>query len=106
MLGTLSMRISWGLIAKQVGNVNASYNVRAASLAAGFPNTAAASAVNRFCSSGLKAVQDIANQISMGSIEIGLAIGAESMTQDGGGPKSFHPEILKNQEATSCTFHD
>jgi acetyl-CoA acyltransferase 1 len=52
-------------------------------LAAGFPHTAAASSVNRFCSSGLKAVQDIANQISMGSIECGVAIGAESMSKSG-----------------------
>ena len=52
-------------------------------LAAGFSNTAGASSVNRFCSSGLKAVQDIANQISMGSIDIGVAMGAESMTAGG-----------------------
>lgn len=77
--------------------------VRAASLAAGFPNTAAASSVNRFCSSGLKAVQDIANQISMGSIECGVAIGAESMTTGGDRlSKPFHDEILANQEAKDC----
>jgi acetyl-CoA acyltransferase 1 len=67
----------------QVNDGKAAYVVRAAMLAAGFPHTAAASSVNRFCSSGLKAVQDIANQISMGSIECGVALGAESMTAGG-----------------------
>lgn len=52
-------------------------------LAAGFSYTAGASSVNRFCSSGLKAVQDIANQISTGSIECGVALGAELMSADG-----------------------
>jgi acetyl-CoA acyltransferase 1 len=72
-------------------------------LAAGFPNTTAASSCNRFCSSGLKAVQDIANQISMGSISCGVAIGAESMTQGGDRlTRPFDPEILENQEALDC----
>jgi len=72
-------------------------------LAAGFPHTAAASSVNRFCSSGLKAVQDIANQISTGSIDVGIAIGAESMSAGGDRlDKPFHEEILKNQEAADC----
>jgi len=74
----------WIFIEKlQVSDGKAAYIVRAAMLAAGFPHTAGASSVNRFCSSGLKAVQDIANQISMGSIECGVAIGAESMTAGG-----------------------
>ncbi|TGO49935.1 hypothetical protein BOTNAR_0411g00030 [Botryotinia narcissicola] len=88
------------------GNVsdgNAAYKLRAAALAAGFPNTAAASIVNRFCSSGLKATQDIANQIAEGSIDIGIAMGAEMMSF--GGDKldgAFHPDILKCQDAADC----
>lgn len=89
-----------------LGNVNegrAAYYVRAAALAAGFPNTTAASSVNRFCSSGLKAVQDVANQITLGSISVGLAIGAESMSTGGGGAfRPFADEILENQEARDC----
>ncbi|KAA6406905.1 MAG: 3-ketoacyl- thiolase 1 [Lasallia pustulata] len=86
-----------------VSNGGSAHIVRAAALAAGFPNTTAASSVNRFCSSGLKAVQDIANQISVGSIEIGLAVGAESMTEGGDGlTKPFHDEILKCEEARDC----
>lgn len=72
-------------------------------LAAGFPHTAGASSVNRFCSSGLKAVQDVANQISCGSIECGVAIGAELMTQGGDRlEKPFHEEILRTQDAADC----
>lgn len=36
--------------------------------------------INRFCSSGLMAAGTIANQIRNGEIEIGLAVGFESMT--------------------------
>ena len=87
----------------QVSDAKAAYIARAASLAAGLPNTGGASSVNRFCSSGLKAVQDIANQISLGNIECGIAIGAESMSAGGDRlTKPFHEEILKNQEAADC----
>lgn len=92
------------LINPQVNNGNAALIVRAAVLAAGFPNTCAASSVNRFCSSGLKAVQDIANQISTGSIEIGVAVGAEMMTEGSNPPeKPFHPDIFTSQDAQDCT---
>jgi acetyl-CoA acyltransferase 1 len=86
----------------QVGNGKAAYIVRAASLAAGIPNTSGASSVNRFCSSGLKATQDIANQIAEGSIDVGIAIGAESMSEGGDRLEPFHPEILKTQDAADC----
>lgn len=36
--------------------------------------------INRFCSSGLMACGTIANQIRNGEIDIGLAVGYESMT--------------------------
>jgi acetyl-CoA acyltransferase 1 len=86
-----------------VNEGKAAYLVRAAALAAGFPNTTAASTVNRFCSSGLKATQDIANQISNGSIDIGIALGAELMSASGDRlDRPFHPDILKNQEAADC----
>jgi acetyl-CoA acetyltransferase family protein len=73
-------------------------------LAAGFPNTTSGSSVNRFCSSGLKAVQDIASQIATGAIEIGLAVGAESMTEGGDRlERPFFDEILAGaQDARDC----
>ena len=74
-----------------MGNVltrDASYIARSAVLAAGYPATAAVSITNRFCSSGLLAIQNIANQIIAGSIEVGVAVGAESMSTspDNGAP--------------------
>lgn len=57
------------------------YPARSAALAAGFPETTPVQVVNRFCSSGLMAVSTIANQIRSGAIEIGLAVGVESMSQ-------------------------
>jgi len=48
-------------------------------------------------------VQDIANQISTGSIEVGVAIGAESMSEGGDRlEKPFHESILQNQDARDC----
>ncbi|KAF2014217.1 3-ketoacyl-CoA thiolase 1 [Aaosphaeria arxii CBS 175.79] len=86
-----------------VSDAKAAYYCRAAMLGAGFPITTSGSSVNRFCSSGLKAVQDIANQISLGHIEIGLALGAESMTQGGDRlERPFFDEILQNQDAADC----
>ncbi|KAK4947612.1 hypothetical protein LTR10_013558 [Elasticomyces elasticus] len=89
-----------------VGDIRAAYKCRAASLAAGIPHTAGCSSVNRFCSSGLKAVQDIANQISNGSIDIGIAVGGESMTgnyRGGGADSGFSEALMSNQEAADCT---
>lgn len=90
-----------------VGNVLAvgqAYAARSAVLAAGFPVSTAASVTNRFCSSGLLAVQNIANQIIAGSIDVGLAIGAESMssTPDDGAPKMSN-KILNHPIASQNT---
>jgi acetyl-CoA acetyltransferase family protein len=88
----------------QVSNGKAAYIIRAASLAAGIPVTAGASSVNRFCSSGLKATQDIANAIAEGSIEIGVAIGAELMSEGGDRlEKPFDAAVLAaSQDARDC----
>jgi len=85
-----------------VNDSRSAYYVRAASLAAGFPNTTAASSVNRFCSSGLKAVQDIANQIHLGSIDIGLAMGCESMSAPAARQNLDFSEELLQGEAKDC----
>ncbi|OAA78391.1 3-ketoacyl-CoA thiolase [Akanthomyces lecanii RCEF 1005] len=83
------------------GNVNdplAASKIRAAALAAGFPNTAGAYAVNRFCSSGLKATADIADSIRSGAIDIGVSVGGESMSAPGAPPFPFNEEVMENQE--------
>lgn len=88
----------------QVSDGKAAYKVRAAALAAGFPNTAGASSVNRFCASGLKATADIANSITNDVISIGIAMGAENMTV--GGDKLDQPfdeaVTSASQEAEDC----
>ncbi|ODQ78866.1 hypothetical protein BABINDRAFT_162539 [Babjeviella inositovora NRRL Y-12698] len=79
---------------------------RAALLAAGVPYTAPFVAVNRWCSSGLIAVNDIANKIYAGQIEIGLAGGVESMSTFYGPdivPK-FSDAILCHAEASKCSM--
>ncbi|KAM7196804.1 3-ketoacyl-coa thiolase [Rhypophila sp. PSN 637] len=90
-----------------MGNVSdgkSAYKLRAAALAAGFPNTAGAYSVNRFCSSGLKATADIANAISQGNIEVGIAMGVESMTIGGDALEKPFDELVtsQSQEATDC----
>lgn len=88
----------------QVSDAKAAYYCRSALLAAGFPVTTAGSSVNRFCSSGLKAVQDIANQISSGNIDIGVAVGAEHMTAGGDAlSRPFVDDIMNStQDARDC----
>lgn len=88
----------------QVSDGKAAYKLRAAALAAGFPDTAGASSVNRFCSSGLKATADIAHAISSGSIEIGVAIGAEQMTVGGDAlDKPFDEAVTGlSQQSADC----
>ncbi|KAL1296817.1 hypothetical protein AAFC00_004443 [Neodothiora populina] len=91
-----------------LGNVlhpGAQYVARAAVLAAGFPVTTASSVASRWCSSGLLSVQQIANQIAAGSIDVGVAIGAESMSTnpDGGAPK-FSEQAMQSQVVKDTTM--
>jgi acetyl-CoA acyltransferase 1 len=96
-----------------LGNVLApgqGYVARSSVLAAGYPVTTAASVSNRFCSSGLLAIQNIANQIIAGSIEVGIAVGAESMSTnaDDGAPTlstkiTGHPIASQNTQPMGQT---
>ncbi|TFK56548.1 thiolase [Heliocybe sulcata] len=80
------------------------YEARTASLAAGIPESVPVQTVNRFCSSGLMAVTIISNQIRAGQIDIGLAIGVDSMSAnpDNGAP-NFSEEIMSCQAANDAT---
>ncbi|BEJ12116.1 hypothetical protein CspHIS471_0205760 [Cutaneotrichosporon sp. HIS471] len=77
---------------------NAPNTARVAALAAGFPNTVPCQTINRFCSSGLMAVSNIANQIRNGEIEIGLAVGYDDLTHDNGKSFGFSDEVISTQE--------
>lgn len=65
------------------------YVSRAAALAAGFPEKVPISTVNRLCSSGLMAIRNIAHDIQAGEIEMGLAVGVESMSLKYVSPSMF-----------------
>ncbi|KAK5947009.1 hypothetical protein PMZ80_001155 [Knufia obscura] len=90
-----------------LGNVRdgkAAYHARAASLAAGFPNTTCVSTAARFCSSGLTATQHIANEIITGTIDVGIAVGAESLSEGNERlSRPFVEEIMNtSEEARDC----
>lgn len=56
------------------------YISRAAAIAAGVPADVPISTVNRLCSSGLQSIVNIANSIKSQQIELGMAVGVESMS--------------------------
>ncbi|KAL1729854.1 Thiolase, N-terminal domain-containing protein [Schizophyllum commune] len=92
-----------------VGNVlppgGGATQARMAALHAGIPNTSAVNTVNRQCSSGLTAVNQIANEILAGEIDIGIGSGVESMTfgyGPGATPDGYSEEVLKTKEAEDC----
>lgn len=58
-------------------------------LLAGLPDTVPGITINRFCSSGLQAVADAANQIRLGLADVMIAAGTESM--------SAMPNIMGNK---------
>jgi acetyl-CoA acyltransferase 1 len=78
--------------------------MRAASLVAGFPETAAVRTLNRQCSSGLQACVDVANQIKTGMIDVGIGAGVESMSlQYGPGAVTEFSELLESHpESANC----
>ena len=53
---------------------------RQAALLAGIPDTASAITINRFCSSGLQAIAQAAEHIMVGSADVAIGAGAESMS--------------------------
>ncbi|KZS95751.1 thiolase [Sistotremastrum niveocremeum HHB9708] len=81
------------------------YEARTAALTAGIPQTTPVQVVNRFCSSGLMAVTGIANQIRGGQIEIGLAVGMESMSANPDhGAHKMSDEIMSHPIAKDCAM--
>ncbi|EDO15094.1 hypothetical protein Kpol_416p9 [Vanderwaltozyma polyspora DSM 70294] len=78
---------------------------RGSCLAAGIPYSVPFMALNRQCSSGLTAVNDIANKIKTGQIDIGLALGVESMTKNYAAVNPLgriSDELKANKEARKC----
>ncbi|KAG7443388.1 thiolase [Guyanagaster necrorhizus] len=95
--------IAVGNVLPPMGGANPA---RMAALYAGIPFTTSINTVNRQCSSGLTAVNQIANEIKTGQIDIGIGAGVESMTF-GYGPSAmteYSELVLSNQEAADCTI--
>jgi acetyl-CoA acyltransferase len=70
-------------------------------LLAGLPNTVPGITINRFCSSGLQAVADAANQIRLGLADVMIAAGTESMSlmnQMMGNKMAINPAIFEKDE--------
>ena len=65
-------------------------------LLAGLPITVPGLTINRFCSSGIQAVADAANQIRLGLADVMIAAGTESMT--------VMPQIMGNKMAMNPAF--
>lgn len=79
------------------------YEARAASLAAGFPETTGAQALNRLCGSGLMAIRQVSDSVYRGDIDIGLAVGYESMSAHARPTPVFHEKnVLEHAAAADC----
>jgi acetyl-CoA acyltransferase 1 len=93
--------VSVGNVLPAGGGANAA---RIAMLNAGIPNTSAVNTVNRQCSSGLTSINQIANEIRTGQIDIGIGAGVESMTKGFGAAAvaQVADELLQNKDAEDC----
>ena len=79
---------------------------RVAMVLAGLPHSVGGVTVNRFCASGLSAVQMAADRIRVGEAEVMIAAGAESMSlvPMGGGKPSFNPAAFAVDENVGIAY--
>jgi len=73
---------------------------------AGLPNSVGGITVNRFCASGISAVQQAADRIRVGEAEVMIAGGVESMSMVpmGGNKPSFSPDVFARDENIGIAY--
>ncbi|WP_157270176.1 acetyl-CoA C-acyltransferase [Azohydromonas aeria] len=75
-------------------------------LLAGLPSSVGGATVNRFCASGLTAIQMAADRIRVGEADVMIAGGVESMSlvPMGGNKPSFNPEMFTRDENVGIAY--